>query len=57
MELYLNVRKFLSILKWKVAHYKYWKFTELHSKHVIEKKFQNKIFEICIWAIKHILYA
>lgn len=57
MELYLNVQKFLSILKWKVAYYKYWKFTELHSKHVIEKKIQNKIFEICIWAIKHILYA
>lgn len=57
MELYLNVRKYLSILKWKVAHYKYWRFTELHSKHVIEKNFQNKIFEICIWAIKHILYA
>lgn len=55
--MYLNVQKFLSILKWKVAYYKYWKFTELHSKHVIEKKFQNKIFEICIWAIKHILYA
>lgn len=42
MELYLNVRKVLSILKWKVVQYKYWKFTEPHSKRVFEKIFKIK---------------